>query len=378
MTIPAGIYLTGTIWLRDNVELHLEHASILKASGDMNDYNPSDAYPQNWDCVHEEWLGKHLIIVHETTGSALTGTGTIDGSADLFLGDIMETIGYCWRDGIARSRDKDILRPGQLICFIECVDVTVRDVTLRNMPCWGLYLYGCENLTVRGLRVFNPPYYANSDGIDIDTCHNVTVSDCIIDTADDAIAIRASCKRLTRRKFTVCEYVTISNCVLSSSSSVFRIGVGTGKIRHIRASNLVFGRGETGMNFQTDFAGVGSVDMEDVNFSNISAEGLAYPVAVWESNGSYIRNITIENYRAECIAELRMIAAHKDTVSDITIRNCDFKVKKESVNDKSLCECKNINRLELDNVKIKDSDGGSETERYHFTACTGSFNGKQI
>ena len=62
VTVPPGVFLTGTIWLRDNVELHLGHGSVLKASADMNDYNALDAYPQNYGCDAEMWVGKHLII----------------------------------------------------------------------------------------------------------------------------------------------------------------------------------------------------------------------------------------------------------------------------------------------------------------------------
>ena len=80
VTVPPGVFLTGTIWLRDNVELHLEHGSVLKASADMNDYNALDAYPQNYGCDAEMWVGKHLIIAHETTGTAITGTGTLMGA----------------------------------------------------------------------------------------------------------------------------------------------------------------------------------------------------------------------------------------------------------------------------------------------------------
>lgn len=384
VTVPPGVFLTGTIWLRDNVELHLEHGSVLKASADMNDYNALDAYPQNYGCDAEMWVGKHLIIAHETTGTAITGTGTIDGSGDAFYGEPDIRPRYYWKDGLALAKDPKVMRPGQLVCFIECDDVTVRDVKLTNMPCWGLFLLGCENVTIQGLRVFNDKTHANTDGIDIDTCRHVTVSDCVIDTGDDAIAIRGCAHRVIKKKITACEYVTITNCTLASSACLFRVGVGQGTIRHVRASNLTLERGEAGMCFQTDFDGHGRVNIEDVNFSGVSAYGVSYPVIIWEGNGANVRDITIENYRAWCMGSLRMNAAHRDTVSGITLRNCDFRIidspfemteNVKNMRGRYLCEASNINELIFENLRIlcdeeraKLWDGGARIMN-----CTGKY-----
>ena len=86
VTVPAGVYVTGTVVLRDHVELHLEQGAVLKGSTDMEDYNALDAYAQNFSSpVHEKWLGKHLILAVECTDVALTGGGTVDGSGDAFF-----------------------------------------------------------------------------------------------------------------------------------------------------------------------------------------------------------------------------------------------------------------------------------------------------
>ena len=71
--VPAGTFVTGTIWLKSHVELYLEQGAVLKASTNMDDYNELDAYPQNYSWLPEEWVGKHLIITVGQTDVAIAG-----------------------------------------------------------------------------------------------------------------------------------------------------------------------------------------------------------------------------------------------------------------------------------------------------------------
>ena len=219
VVIPSGLYVSGTIWLKSNVELHLEMGAILKASSDIDDYNDEDAYPQNYGVPVENWRGKHFIIALEADNVAITGNGTIDGCGDAFFGtERFFENPYCWEGGYITSKDKERLRPGQCVCFIECTNVRVRDIAVKNTPCWSIFFHGCEHVQVRGVRITNPYEFVNTDGLDIDCCRFVTVSDCIIHTGDDAIAIRCDSTKLKNPK--PCEYVAITNCVLSSNSSI--------------------------------------------------------------------------------------------------------------------------------------------------------------
>ena len=147
VTVPAGNYVSGTIWLKSNVELHLEHNSVIRGSDDLDDYNAEDAYSQNFSSRNnEKWLGKHLVVAHECENVAITGGGTLDGNAEVFLGDVKPYSAYCWRDGLRTAKDLVICRPGQLVCFIECKNVRVENITLTNQPCWGCFLHGCERV----------------------------------------------------------------------------------------------------------------------------------------------------------------------------------------------------------------------------------------
>ena len=154
--IPSGKYITGSIYLKDNVELHLESGAVLKASENLDDYNAEDAYEQNWSYPPEKWRGKHLIMAIECDNVSITGNGTIDGSGDVFYGEerIFE-YAYAWDGGHVTSKDEVNLRPGQLICFIECSDVKVLDITVKNTPCWGVFFHGCEYVQARGIKIKN-------------------------------------------------------------------------------------------------------------------------------------------------------------------------------------------------------------------------------
>ena len=365
VTVPAGIWLTGTVWLKSNVELHLSHGATLLASTDLADYNGEDAYPQNFGCLNEGWVGKHLIIAHEADNVALTGTGTVDGNGGAFFAEPTYGAPYIWRDGVSFNKGPDAFRPGQMICFIECENVLIRDIRLQYTPCWGLFLFGCVNVSIRGLRAYSPAWFKNSDGLDIDCCRNVTVSDCMIDTGDDAIAIRGCTEQLKRHPGQSCENIVITNCVLASASSVFRVGLGKGIIRHIRVNNIAINRGGVGIQLQTDYCGSGAVTIEDICFSDVTATHLSHPLVMQENSNVPLRHIRIEGYRAEVMACAALLARHRGAVSDITLKDITLVLCDEAValtpeirkkRGNFLFECENVENLRFRNIRLEASE----------------------
>ena len=371
VVIPAGgTFMSGTIWLKSHVELHLEHGAILKASGDFADYCANDAYPQNGHSDNEEWTGGHLIVAVEQEDVAITGTGMIDGNVWAFVSEkdqlhdgwVNENHLYCWFEGFLRA-----IRPGQTIAIVECKDVKVEDITLRELPSWCLFLHGCDRVQVKGIKVYNRPDMANTDGIDIDSCRYVTVSDCIIDTGDDAIAIRNSKRRLKNQEGRLCEYVSISNCVLASCSSVFRIGVGLGTLKHMRISNLTVNRGSTLINFNTEYGTLNHTPISDVNFSNISATNISHAFQANTYSGIHVDHVTLENIRVEARASSCIVNQTSDAAvfNDFTIRNFDiFLVDDQPTIDDNIIrqrgeyviDVQNASGVRFDNVRIFGTD----------------------
>ena len=361
--LPAGIYKCGTIWLKSHVELHLEMGAVLLASDDMKDYNDSNAFTQNFDCPSEGWVGKHLIIAHEAEDVAITGLGTVNGNCHAFVTEFRDYPqyhnGYIWSDGMSALRDSAAMRPGQLICFIECKNVTVRDITVRNSPCWSCYLLGCESVSVSGLRVSNPRWMLNSDGIDIDACRSVTVSDCIISTGDDAIAIRSSESRLVKNKFH-CEDVVITNCVLSTQICALRIGVGSGLIRRVRVSNLAVTGCCNLIQLCTAYSGKGGVSIEDVSVSGVTAAGTERLLEAFCKNGAHISGITLSDISATS-SMTSYIDGSGGVAENITLRNVSISLydKYDTMTPALLAErgehallLKNASGVSLSNVKF--------------------------
>ncbi len=359
--IPAGRFVTGTIYLKDNVELYLEMGAVLKATADLDLYNDLDAYPENYQWAPEGWNYKHLIIAAHVTNVAVTGPGKIEGCAEAFFAAPRHVSDFYWRDGIANTigKDQGNLRPGQLMVFVESTHIRVTDITVTDATCWCLFFHGCNYVQVRGVKVFNNKVHANTDGIDIDTCHHVTVSDCIIDTGDDCIAIRGAAQRLADKSKT-CEWITVTNCVFACSADAFRIGVGTGAISHVRVSNIVIERAACAIDFNTAYGGGGHCELDDINFANISAKNLSHAITL-ETADIPISRVTIENLRAEVTAASTVRAQVPGVFTDVTLRGIDLYVKPMHVpltdsvrqgRGAYMLHCRHINGLRLEGIRF--------------------------
>ena len=328
VSVPAGVFKTGTIWLKSHVELHLEMGATLLASEDLADYNAEDAYVQNFRSNDEEWCGKHLVIALEAEDVALTGLGRINGNAECFYDVPEKKWHFLWMDGLALAKDKQNLRPGQLICFIQCKHVRVQDIHIENNTCWCCFFHGCEFVQVRGVCIQNQSTYANTDGIDIDTCRYVTVSDCLIDTADDAFAIRGSAYRLTN-KLPACEYVSISNCVLGSSSGAFRIGVGDSPIRHVRVSNIVVKRAATAFILTSNYSAAWGryTPTSDISFQNVSVADCSRVLKFGAAEKGVIRDVSFHDVHAVCTAGSYMESPEGKHIQNVRFENFTVEVK---------------------------------------------------
>ena len=308
VVVPAGTFVSGTLWLKSGVTLHLDKGAVLKASDDLADYNAEDAYPENFGCPKSEyWRGLHFIICRGQKDVAIEGEGTIDGNGDAFFEEKpkayfpwMKSGSAAWWNGIRWAKDKEKLRPGQLVVFVKCEDVTVKGITIHNSPCWSLFFHGCRNVTVRDYTVRNGPDDGNTDGVDLDCVSNATLENLDIDTGDDAIAIRAVPRRLQLPEPPPCENITIRNAKLRSTSSVFRLGVGDGLIRNVTVENVVSDRGGTAIMMDTLYGEPesGGVDMENIVFRNCRFDNCRFAYSIWTAGRRLefgVRDVTFEN-----------------------------------------------------------------------------------
>ncbi|MDD4538834.1 MAG: glycosyl hydrolase family 28 protein [Lentisphaeria bacterium] len=268
--VPAGVYLCGSLYLRSNGGLDLAPGAVILGSPDKEDYNAPDFCPQNRPFPPECSYGAHLLIAVEQENVVIRGRGRIDGNRQAFY-ELAEKREQIWSRHIA-------WRPSQMLYFCECRGVQICDAHLDNAPYWTCFLHGCVDVSIRGLRIDNPMHTRNGDGIDIDCCQNVTVSDCIIDSGDDCITLRGNAAPLKTPR--PCENITINNCVLRTICNAFRIGVGNGLVRNCTVSNVVIHDSRMGICLCTKYsAAPRAVQIEDISFNNVFIEA-DRPIAI--------------------------------------------------------------------------------------------------
>ena len=273
--LPAGRYLTGSIFLRGNIDFNVTQGAVVEASRDPSDYNAKDVCPQNSWSKTENTSGGHLFLALMQTNVTLRGFGRIEGSGVHFMTNGFDRSRMMQKDahglGVKVPQAAIRWRPSQLVYFVESANVRLIDVTVSDAPYWSVFLHGCENVTVRGVRIRTsrkPVYTMNGDGLNLDCCRNVRVSDCDIETSDDALCLRASGAKLLHAP-AVTENVVVENCLLSSWADAIRIGVGDGVVRRCVFANLVIRDTNRGINFSSTWFPSKGVDFEDIRFDNV-------------------------------------------------------------------------------------------------------------
>ena len=265
VNFPAGRYLSGTLMMKDHVNLHLQEGATLLGSTNPEDYPEIKTRIRSY---YDEIVLKSLIFGEDLSHVSITGKGTIDGQGKAF---VVTT---------KKKPDRYLNRP-HIIRMIACKNVQVKDINMKNSAMWMQHYLACENLTVTGIKVYNHANQ-NNDMIDIDGCKNVIISDCYGDTDDDALTFKSTSEH-------ACENVTVTNCILSSHCNAIKCGTeSTGGFKNFTISNCVikpsadeepiFGKrsGISGISLEIVDGGV----MDGITISNISMDGPEVPIFI--------------------------------------------------------------------------------------------------
>jgi len=254
--VPPGEFVTGTLFLKSNVDLHLVQGAVLMGSLDTADYWPDGQ--------------KHgMIYAFQARAVTISGEGEIYGRGTSFhLPDVahigQDFVRQCTRQGEqylpAEPVPADgpihyLSRPGMMIVLVQCEQVVIKDLTLRDSPEWTIRIGDCDDVVVHAISIHNNPLIPNNDGIHCTTSRNIRISDCDIRAGDDAIIVTGfgtdvvvsgdanSGLDYTTREFGnktgYAENVTVTNCVLQSRSSGIRVGYGANPIRNCTFSNII-------------------------------------------------------------------------------------------------------------------------------------------
>ena len=297
--LPRGTYLSGTIWLKDGVELHLCEGAVLKGSVDKKDYNDNECFPENFWNDSEEWSGAHLVIAHKVRDVAITGKGVIDGNGSAFFGECDEDSRFpYYKYGLKlHPTDRKWFRPGHMVAMFLSKNIRLEGVTLRNTPCWTAHFRCCDGLDIRNVKIDADRTIANSDGFSIDCTRNVTVSGCTLRTGDDGFAIRASCRLHAADR--PCENIRISDCDVWSCCYGVRFGIGSGTVRNVIVENCRFHESSGGIVFTPAWISGNSkkaVYIEGINVSGCTILECGWPVVVESPKAdARVRDVLIEN-----------------------------------------------------------------------------------
>lgn len=240
--IPKGTFYTGPITMKSNVNLYLEEDAILKFSTDQDLYFP--AVLTRWEGI-DCYNAHPLIYAYGETNIAITGKGTLDGQgSNETWWPMCGAPRYGWKEGMIAQRNggrekllmygetstpiynrkmtpEDGLRP-QMVNFYSCNTILIEGVSLINAPFWVIHPLFCENLIVRGVKIFNRG--PNGDGCDPESCKNVLIENCMFDTGDDCIAIKSGRNNDGRKWNIPSENIIVRNCQMKNGHGGVVIG----------------------------------------------------------------------------------------------------------------------------------------------------------
>lgn len=356
--IPAGVFVTGTIELKSNVNLEIESGGVLKGSANISDYKPYISPISNVPTHYG------IIYAHKATNVSITGRGAIDGNEEaFFFWDQAKKIEW---SGTEYTRQKANFRkvesgigdgpvvpkserPRQMIIFSECKNVLVRDVQLLRSPFWTLHFADCDGVVVSGVKIWASLEVPNNDGIDITSCNNVMISDCDIRTGDDAIVVTGYAYHFELPGYHNLRHpsgnIVITNCNLQSRSSGIRIGfLDQNSVKNIHIHNV---------NITNSNRGIGIFVRDEGSLENITISqatiytrlhtgdwwGHGEPIHISAVQGTEngklgtIKNVTFRDIT--CVGEngILIYGSQESIIEDIHFDNLKFTFRKSPLNE---------------------------------------------
>jgi polygalacturonase len=376
--IPSGYWLTGPIKLKSNVNLHLANNAFLQFSSDFNQYKIIEGSYEGKPSARNE----SPIMATDVKNVAITGHGIIDGNGDAWRmvgknkltesewktkvasGGLVSDDGKLWfpsektkkafieKSSVLLSLTKnlsdfepikDYLRPN-LVVITRCDNILLQDITFQNSPAWNLHPLMSTNLTIRGVKVKNPDYAQNGDGLDIESCKNVLVEASVFDVGDDAICIKSGKDEEGRKRNMPTENVIIRNNTVYAGHGGFVVGSEmSGGARNIFVSDCSFIGTDKGLRFKTTRGRGGVVEkiyIKNINMSNIVQEAIYFDMYYWTQP-------PMPNQKVE----VPKVSIETPQFKDIEISNIVCNGASKGVFIRGLPEMA-VNNIQMDNLRL--------------------------
>lgn len=311
--VPSGVWFTGPIELKSNINLHLDKGALILFSSDFNLYPLVNTSFEGLDTkrCQSPISGRNLENI------AITGYGSINGSGQYWRplkrdkvterewkstvksGGVVINDNYWFPsqgalEGMLISdmnvprtdltdeqwlQIKDFLRP-VMVSLIGCENILLEGVLFENSPAWNIHPLMCENLIVDNISVRNPGYSQNGDGLDIESCTNVIVVNSTFDVGDDAICIKSGKDEDGRKRAIPTSNVLIDNCKVFQGHGGFVVGseMSSG-VKNVMVSNCQFLGTDVGLRFKSTRGRGGIVEniyIRDINMFDIATEAFLF------------------------------------------------------------------------------------------------------
>lgn len=302
LTVPQGVWFTGPITLKSNINLHLEKGAVILFSPDVDLYPLVDTSFEGLDTRRCQ----SPISGHNLVNVAITGSGVIDGNGEYWRpvkkGKVTENQWKAFnkRGGVLKNPEywfpyegtlkgdamadmnvpmgvkseeewqsiKPFLRP-VMISLVSCRNVWLNGVIFQNSPAWNIHPLMCENVLIEDVLVRNPSYAQNGDGLDLESCKNALIVNSTFDVGDDGICIKSGKDADGRKRGIACENVIVDGCTVFKGHGGFVVGSEmSGGVKNIFVSDCQFLGTDVGLRFKSK-RGRGGV-VENIYIKNIS------------------------------------------------------------------------------------------------------------
>lgn len=334
VVIPKGVFLSGALFLKPGVNVQFLAGGVLKGSTDINDYPKARTRIEG----HFELWRAALLNADKADHLRITGPGTLDGSGAPFW-----KLFYDRREADRTTTNLSVERPR--LCFIQnSADVQVRNISFLNSGFWNLHIYHNQNVTVDGCSFLAPSgavpndHAPSSDGIDVDSDQNVTISHCSFSVGDDDIALKGSKGpfALQDKDSPPVEHIRIQDCTFAAGGGIVTVGSEATLVRDVVVQRCK----ATGrlpivrLKLRPDTP----QDYEDIHCSDITLDGggTFIEVAPWRqyfdlqgqpAPKSTVRNVTISNVHGAYGSLGQITGNPGDTISDITLSDVNVTLR---------------------------------------------------
>lgn len=290
VVVPKGLWLTGQVHLRSNVNLHLDAGATLLFSENPQDYLPP--VPTSWEGL-ECYNYSPLIYAYDCDNVAISGTGTLKAKLDVWqlwyarpkphLDALVALYTMAVRNTPVTQRmmvrGEAHLRP-HFIQFNRCRNVLVEDVRIEDSPFWTLHPYLCRDVVIRHVKI--RAHGHNNDGVDPEMCQNVLIEGCVFDQGDDAVSVKSGREFDAWRIGVPSRNIVMRNCLIKNGHQLMAIGSElSGGVENVLVDDCHFERGRVA--------------------APVPINNLLY-VKTNERRGGFVRNIHMLNVTATEIA----------------------------------------------------------------------------